>query len=210
MSPNASASTSALGRHVVTGAAVVLLVMAAGSASAAGTDLLNWPDCPPGLGYAFPGTLPAHFQTSPLAGPTGGSCSLDVVSGNTFVPAANSAGGVAFLTPGEVAGNTYTWVFDFQWVSGQNDWLFANEQGSGDLNGLSFELPFPGDHCWHHYEYTAAIGPSGPKTVLYIFPANAGPEEMRIDNMTLKSATQGAPPGLTVGASSGCRCGPAL
>jgi hypothetical protein len=211
MKQNAFVGTRRLGRQLVTRGAFALLVTVAGAASAAGPDLLAWPDCPPGEAYAFSfsGPLPAHFQPSPLAGPSGGSCSLDVVSGGTFVPAANSAGGVAFATPGEVTGDTYTLSFDFQWVSGQNDWMFANETGSGDLNDLSFPIAFPGDHCWHHYEYTASLGPLGAKPTLFVYQANAGPEEMRVDNMTLTLASQGAHVGLKVGSATRCACGSA-
>jgi hypothetical protein len=178
-------------------------------AYASGGDLLDWSDCPPGAPYYFAGDdpLPAHFQTSPVAGPSGGSCSLDVVSGSQVVPAANSTGGVAFLTPGQVAGGTYTVAFDFQFVSGTDDWLFADESGEGDLNGLSFVLPYPGDHCWHSYAYTASVGDLGPKPVLFIYQDTPGFQEMRIDNMTITPAAPGAAPGLVSQAMSCSQCG---
>jgi hypothetical protein len=187
--------------------AFVLLVTAAGTSSAAGPDLLGWADCPPGQPYDFAGALPAHFQTSPVAGPSGGSCSLDVVSGSDFVAAANSAGGVFFASPGEVSGNTYTLAFDFQFVSGHHTWGFSNQNSDGFINGLSFSVPFPGDNCWRHYEFTAPLGPNGPKDFFFINPGVAGPEEVRIDNMTLRLADPGATRGLTVGSAGSCSCG---
>jgi hypothetical protein len=187
----------------------LLVASAAGVAQASSPgDLLQWSDCPPGVQYYFGGDpMPAHFQASPLAGPSGGSCSLDVVSGSQFVLAASSAGGVAFGTPGEVAGGTYTVAFDFQFVSGTNAWIFANESGSGDLNGLSFSIPYPGDNCFHHYEFTGSIGAVGPKPVMFIYQGAAGPQEMRIDNMTITPAPYWARPGLVTRGTSTCtRC----
>lgn len=127
-----------------------------------------------------------------------------MVSGSVFVPAANSAGGVAFATPGEVAGETYTISFDFQFVHGTHPWLFADESGSGDINGLTFDVPNPGDNCWHHYTYTAPV--SAAKGVLFVYQANAGPEEMRIDNMTLEQASPGARIGLWSSGPENCAC----
>jgi len=78
-----------------------LFALAALGAPATGPDILNWPDCPPGASYGNQ-TIPrpAHFQTSPVAGPSGGTCSLDVVTGSVFDTGANSAGGVTFSTSG--------------------------------------------------------------------------------------------------------------
>jgi len=173
-----------------------------GAIAPAGADLLVWPDCPPGAPYFFlPDDRPAHFQTTPVAGPSGGTCALDIVTGSVYT-AANSAGGVAFGTPGEVAGKTYTLSFDLQRVKGDDAWFFANEEGDGTVNGLTFTLPASSDRCWHHYEFTAALGKQGPKTVLYVYqgktPRNQAPvlEEMRIDNMTLREASPHARLGL--------------
>ncbi len=183
----------------------LLLLAAASPSGAPGPDLLNWPACPPGLSYSNPADpKPAHFQTSPVA-PPGGTCSLDVVTGSIFVPASDSAGGVEFDTPGETAGDTYTLAFDLQWVSGDDPWFVSNETvGDGDVNGLVFDVPFPGDYCWHHVEWTAPLGANGPKDYLYVYQGHtaADPtpvlEEMRIADMTLREAAPGAPNGLTV------------
>jgi hypothetical protein len=185
----------------------LFLLTAASAAQAANGDLLNWADCPPGAPYYFNDSMPAHFQNSPAAGPSGGACSLDVVSGSEVIPAANSGGGVAFATPGEVAGGTYTLAFDFQFVEGTNAWIFADESGSGDVNGLTFALPYPGDHCWHHYEWTAPLGAAGPKPILFLYQDTNGPEEMRIDNMTLRPATYYARRGLVNRSTGACTCG---
>jgi hypothetical protein len=185
-------------------AVALFALTAANFAYAANGDLLNWPDCPPGLAYAFTSLdpNPAHFQTSPVAGPSGGSCALDVVSGSKMIPQAGSTGGVAFATTGEVAGGTYTLAFDFQFVSGTNPWAFADESGSGDVNGLTFTIPYPGDDCWHHYQYTASLGPAGPKPILFVYQYVDGPQEMRIDNMTLTPAVTS--PGLVTSRAENC------
>jgi hypothetical protein len=191
--------------------AVALFVLTAANvtyAAGGSGDILNWPDCPPGLPYAFSGDpQAAHFQTSPVAGPSGGTCSLDVVSGSEVIAAAGSSGGVAFATPGEIAGGTYTVAFDMQFVSGKQGWLFADESGSGDINGLFFAIPYPGDDCWHHYEYTAPLGAAGPKPILFVYQATPGAQEMRIDNMTIRPAELGAPTGLVSRRAENClRC----
>jgi hypothetical protein len=187
-----------------------LMLTSLGFALPAG-DLLNWPDCPPGAPYFFvPDARPAHFQTTPVAGPSGGTCALDVVTGSVFSDA-NSAGGVAFETPGEVAGNAYTLAFDLQRVKGSDPWVFANEEGDGRVNGLTFEIPASKDRCWHHYEFTAELGNNGPKSVLFVYqgksPSNQAPvlEEMRIDNMTLGEARRNARLGLVDADSWGGR-----
>jgi hypothetical protein len=190
-------------------------------AYAGSPPLVKWPGCPPGpqaAPYCFQGNTsgpcgtagpldlwPAHFQTSPVAGPSGGNCSLDVVSGQV-VSIANSAGGFAFNTLGEVAGAAYTISFDMQWVSGKSPWSFANEEGNGILNSLSFFVPYPGDDCWHHYEHTAAVGPNGPKTVMFVYVASPGPQEMRIANVILAEAAPGAAIGLVTGRAEGDCC----
>jgi hypothetical protein len=187
-------------------AVTLFALTAANFAYAAGGDTLNWPDCPPGAQYSFTSfdPNPAHFQTSPYGGPSGGHCSLDVVSGSEVIAAANSTGGVAFATPGEVAGGTYTVAFDFQFVTGTQAWLFADESGSGDVNGLTFAIPYPGDHCWHHYAYTAPLGGAGAKPILFVYQDTPGPQEMRIDNMTLTPAALGTPTGLVTSRAEGC------
>ena len=142
---------------------------------------------------------PAHFQTSSDAGGSAcGQCSLAVSSGNHVCPPAGSNGGVVFSTPGEVDGETYTLEFDLRFVSGTNRWWFADETGSGDVNGLSFSVPYPGDTDWHHYTFTAPLGPAGPKSLLFVYNAVDGTQEMRIDNMTLRVALPDAIPGLQV------------
>ena len=166
-------------------------------------DILHWADCPPGVAYDDPSQARyAHFQTSPVAGPSGGTCSLEVVTGAVFNPG-NTAGGVAFETAAEVANTTYTLAFDFQWVHGDDDWFFANEEGDGLVNGLSFQIPYPGDRCWHRFVYTAPLGKVGPRSVLFVYQGktkkNQAPvlEEMRIDNMTLSPAEPHARMGLS-------------
>jgi hypothetical protein len=182
----------------------------AASASQCEPDLLDWPDCPPGMDYSFAtcnvnGTDyfeglsidPADFQTSSDEGGSGrGQCSLAVFSGNYVCPPANSNGGVVFSTPGEVDGETYTLEFDLRFVSGTHSWEFNDEAGVGDANGLSFWVPYPGDTYWHHYTFTAPLGPGGPKPLLYVYNGVDGRQEMLIDNMTLRVARPGAIPGL--------------
>jgi len=184
---------------------------------ACAADLVHWPDCPPGPQvnpYFFttdPTDLwPAHFQTSPVASPFGGNCSLDVVSGQVM-SIATSNGGFAFNTPGEVAGATYTITFDMQWVSGKDQWYFSNQEGDGIQNGLTFQVPYPGNSCWHHYQYTAAPGTNGLKTVMYVYQAGTGPQEMRIANVTMwqaDNATPTTPQGVAavVGEACGSCC----
>ena len=182
-----------------------LFALAALGAPATAPDILNWPDCPPGASYGNQ-TIPrpAHFQTSPVAGPSGGTCSLDVVTGSVFDTGANSAGGVTFSTAGELSGVTYTLAFDFQWVSGEDEWTLVNEDGDGKINGLSLNLPYPGDRCWHHYEFTAPVGPVGAKGTLFVYQGRTKDgalpvlEEMRIDNMTLREVSSSARSGLVV------------
>jgi hypothetical protein len=119
---------------------------ACGNVCAEAADLLNWPDCPPGLSYSFPVGVSAYFVDSSQEGPSEpGACSLDVFSGTIVDPPAGSSGGVAFATPGEVAGETYTIAFDMKFVQGTDPWNFADESGSGDVNGLTFAIPYPGD-----------------------------------------------------------------
>jgi len=120
--------------------------------------LVHWPDCPPPepqvLPYDPATPSDAHFQWSSPAV----NCFLDVVSGSVFSDHAGSAGGFQFSTPGEISGDTYTIAFDMQWLTG-GSWSFANETAEdGDTNGLNFHFAYPGDSCWHHYEYTAATG----------------------------------------------------
>jgi hypothetical protein len=191
-------------------------------------DLLNWPhQCPPGppgLPYFFTTTgtgantivdsWPAHFQTSPVAGPSGGNCSLDVVSGSV-VSTPSSTGGIDFATRGEVAGATYTLAFDMQWVKGTSGWSFSNQNGGGGVqNGLTFAVPYPGDCGWRHYEYTAPVGPIGPENSLFVYQdgpvgnRTGLPGEMRIANMTLNPASQNAAKGLVAGKAAGSTCCP--
>jgi hypothetical protein len=170
----------------------------AGAVPLGAPDLLAWPDCPPMLPYFFAGTSPqAHFQTSTIAGPSGGSCSSDIVSGALFA-AAESSGGAYFTTPGEVAGGTYTFEFDMQWVSGQDAWSFSNQNGDGNSNGLWFPVQFPGDNAWRHYSYTAALGPNGPRSFMFVYQSVSGPEEIRLDNATLRFAAPDAPVGRLI------------
>jgi hypothetical protein len=182
---------------------------AANAAYADGSDLLAWTDCPPGIPYSFGDPQGAHFQASPVAGPSGGACSLEVVSGAQVIPAASSTGGVAFATPGEVAGGTYTVAFDMQFVKGQDPWIFTNQSGQGDTNGLSFPVTYPGDTCWHRYTFTAPLGAAGPKPIYFVYQSVNGFEEMRIDNMTITPAAPGAPLGLATGGATACSaCAP--
>lgn len=197
----------------------------------AAPNLVSWPNCPPGpqvLAYSFgpnvpnppnpPDRWPAHFQTLPLAGPSGGNCSLNVVSGSEENLQATSAGGFSFYTPGEVTGATYTISFDMQWVSGTNAWRFNNQAGDGHLNALAFDVPYPNDHCWRHYEFTAALVKSAtnpynaiPKGMMYVYQPNSGPQEIRIANLILSKV--GSTPilihqGLEVSKAEGGCCEP--
>jgi hypothetical protein len=188
------------------------LLTAANAAYAVGPDLVHWADCPPGPQvnpYFFtsdpPDPWPAHFQTSPVAGPSGGNCSLDVVSGK-FMSIATSAGGFAFETPGEVADGAYTISFDMQWISGTDPWSFSNQEGNGVQNGLTFPVPYPGDNCWRHYEFTGDVGPIGPKTVMFVYQAQSGPQEIRIANLIMRQADNMGRKGLIVGKPVGRCC----
>lgn len=186
---------------------LTLVAMSAGAGSSPGPDLLKWPDCPPGIQYGASladDPRAAHFQSSPVAGPSGGTCSLDVVTGAVFSASSNGAGGVEFATPGEAAGVTYTLAFDMQWVHGENEWFFANEAGNGVVNGIAFSIPYPGDMEWHHYEWSAAVGSNGPQGALFIYQGRTAADpapvlgEMRIDNMTLRQVDASTPSGLVI------------
>lgn len=192
--------------------AAVALLTFANAAYASGPELVHWLDCPPRPNvqpYFFTvdptDHWPAHFQTSPVAGPGGGNCSLDVVSGK-FMSIATSAGGFSFDTVGEVAGATYNISFDMQWISGTDPWSFSNQEGNGVQNGLTFPVPYPGDHCWRHYEFTGQVGPIGPKTVMYVYQASSGPQEIRIANLIMRQVDNPAPTGLVVGKPVGHCC----
>jgi hypothetical protein len=176
----------------------------------AGPILVSWPGCPMQgswgqYSFSAPSDFlppvadpyPAHAEPFPVAAPGGGDCSLDVVSG-TKMSIATSAGGFAFQTPGEVNGAWYTIAFEMQWISGTNPWAFINEAGGGNGNygGLDFKVNYPGDHCWHHYEYTLAVGTgqvigSGPRGTMFVYQPGGPQQEMRIANLTL---TQVPPP----------------
>lgn len=198
-------------RSLFTAAAAGLLLVATApgaSAQSAAYDILHWSDCPPGAPYAFTTYDPtqfAHFQNSPVAGPSGGACSLEVVSGHVVVPAASSTGGVVFPTTGEVAGEPYTLEYDMQFVSGTDPWIFTNENGSGDYNGIFFGVNYPGDNCWYHVKFTAPLGAAGPKDGLYVYQASPGPEEIRLDNALLYIDKQ-SKPGLTMTRNPKCTC----
>jgi len=181
--------------------------------------------CPPGPqagSYSFASPSPAHFQLSPVASPRGGNCSIDVVSGDLGT-IATSQGGFAFSTqnqepPGAPPTTKYTITFDMQWVSGKNAWQFINESGgNGVYNSLKFTVPYPGDGCWHHYEYTGDLGPNGPRDTMYVYQnwlsaGQAGtPEEMRIANITMvrvAPTTRTTPSGPVVSKALGTCCAP--
>jgi hypothetical protein len=190
----------------------IALLMAANAAYAAGPELVHWLNCPPGPNvnpYFFTtdptDNWPAHYQTSPVAGPSGGNCSLDVVSGE-FMSTATSAGGFAFNTTGEVTGVTYAISFDMQWISGKDPWSFSNQEGNGVQNGLTFPVPYPGDHCWRHDQFTGQVGSIGPKTVMFVYQASNGPQEIRIANLIMRQVDNTAPNGLVVGQPVGRNC----
>jgi hypothetical protein len=202
---------SALPRATLMLFAAALLTIA-NAAYASGPELVHWSDCPPGPDvnpYFFTTNptdrWPAHFQTSPVAGPSGGNCSLDVVSGQ-FMSIATSAGGFAFNTIGEVAGATYTISFDMQWISGKDPWFFSNQEGNGVQNGLTFPVPYPGDNCWRHYEFTGDVGSIGPKTVMFVYQAQSGPQEIRIANLVMRQVDNIARKGLVVDKPVGRCC----
>jgi len=208
-----SSSASPRQRAVLMLFAATALLTAASAAYASGPALVQRPNCPPGpsVGPYFFTTnptdnWPAHFQTSPVAGPSGGNCSLDVVSGQ-FMSIATSAGGFAFDTTGEAAGARYTISFDMQWISGKDAWSFSNQEGNGVQNGLTFPVPYPGDNCWRHYEFTGDVGPIGPKTVMFVYQAASGPQEIRIANVIMRRVENTAPTGLVVGKPVGRCCG---
>jgi hypothetical protein len=106
----------------------------------------------------------------------------------------------------ETAGVTYAISFDMQWVSGEDQWSFSNQEGNGIQNGLTFPVPYPGDHCWRHYEFIGDVGSNGPKTVMFVYQASNGPQEIRIANLIMRQIDNTAAKGLMVGKPVGRDC----